>query len=269
MNCYEVELLLPDYIDMLLNAGDKKVVEEHLKRCTNCAKALAEYQQLFRQIKHDGPVKPGAALREKFETMLQRELNIAAASEIVGLKHDNTLKNDSTVSEHWFYKAAAAIILIACGYLAGVIITGRNKEDAQVAQLKNEIREMKETLAVNMLNESSASERIKAVSYAEAIADPDSRIIEALIKTMNEDRNVNVRLAALYAVARFTNDESVTEALITSLIRQHEPLMQIALINILTERKEKKAKESIREILQDKKTLQPVKDIAQKGLNSL
>jgi hypothetical protein len=45
--------------------------------------------------------------------------------------------------------------------------------------------------------------------------------------------------------------------------------MQIALINILTEKKESKAKQPIREILQDKNTLPPVKDIAQKGLKLL
>ena len=54
-----------------------------------------------------------------------------------------------------------------------------------------------------------------------------------------------------------------------SLPRQTEPIMQIVLINILTERKESKAIGPIRDILSDKKAIKPVKDIAQKGLQLL
>lgn len=86
---------------------------------------------------------------------------------------------------------------------------------------------------------------------------------------MNEDKNVNVRLAALYAVSKFSDNRKINDALVTSLAKQTEPLMQIALINILTEKKESKAKAPIREILQDEKTLPPVKEIAQKGLKLL
>jgi HEAT repeat protein len=128
---------------------------------------------------------------------------------------------------------------------------------------------MKETLMFNGLTEESASERIKAVSYADEIKQPDNKIVNALINTLNEDKNVNVRLAALYAVAKFSDEPGVSEALVASLSKQTEPLMQIALINILTEKKEAKAKQPIRKILQDKNTLPPVKEIAQKGLRLL
>jgi hypothetical protein len=138
-----------------------------------------------------------------------------------------------------------------------------------MADLKNEVKEMKEALFVNMLSQESATERIKAVSYADDIKDPDSRIINALLTTMNEDKNVNVRLAALTSVAKYADTRSVSDSLIASLKRQTEPIMQIALINILTEKKEIKAVGPIRDILMDKNTLQPVKDIAQKGLNLL
>ena len=270
MKCYEAESLLIDYLDAQLHPSDKKPLEKHLQDCPLCRQALEEYRQLFAAIESDKAEKPGPALREKFENMLQSEVNINATSRIVSMDMQEDRKVVPMKRHSLFYKIAASIILIASGFIIGTLINADNKkENVQVAELKSEVQEMRETLMFNMLTEESASERIKAVSYADEIKDPDNKIVSALITTMNEDKNVNVRLAALYAVAKFTDDNHVSDALIGSLGKQTEPLMQIALINILTEKKATKAKEPIREILKDEKTLPPVKEIAQKGLKLL
>ena len=269
MECYEAELLLIDYLDAQLHPGDKGPLEKHLLVCPQCRLALEEYKTLFAAIESDKAEKPGPALREKFEDMLQSELNIDSTARIVHMEKEDT-KTVSIQKHSMLFRIAASIILIVSGVLIGSVIsfnrTGNNNE---VAVLKNEVQEMKETLTFSLLTEASASERIKAVSYADEINDPDSEIVAALITTMNEDKNVNVRLAALYAVAKFSDNRKISDALIASLGKQTEPLMQIALINILTEKKEAKAKEPIREILQDEKTIPPVKVIAQKGLKLL
>ena len=201
--------------------------------------------------------------------MLQSELNINATTVIVNNDKEEERKVVPMKRTLW-YKIAASIILIASGVFIGTLITtNKENENIQVADLKNEVKEMRETLMFNLLTEESASERIKAVSYADEINNPDSKIVAALITTMNEDKNVNVRLAALNAVSKFSDNKNVSDALIASLGKQTEPLMQIALINILTEKKATKAKEPIQEILKDEKTLQPVKEIAQKGLKLL
>jgi hypothetical protein len=269
MECYEVESLLIDYIDAQLHPGDKKALEQHLQSCAECANKLEEYKQLFHSIEENKTEKPGPALREKFEIMLQSELNIDSTTRII--REDEDTKIISIKRKPLLLRIAASIILVALGVWAGTQLkqdssTGSTSE---IADLKSEVKEMKEALLFNMLNEESASERIKAVSYADEISNPDIKIINALLETMNEDKNVNVRLAALYSVSKYTDNKSVSDSLVASLRKQTEPLMQIALINILTEKKETKAIGPIRDILQDKKTLQPVKDIAQKGLNLL
>lgn len=269
MQCHEAESLLIDYLDAQLHPSDKKPLEKHLQSCPLCRQALEEYRQLFAAIESDKAVKPGPALREKFGNMLQSELNINATAVIVNKDKEEDSKVVPMKRSLW-YKIAASIILIASGVFIGTLInTNKTNENIQVADLKNEVKEMRETLMFNLLTEESASERIKAVSYADEINNPDSKIVAALITTMNEDKNVNVRLAALNAVSKFSDNRNVSDALIASLGKQTEPLMQIALINILTEKKATKAKEPIQEILKDEKTLQPVKEIAQKGLKLL
>jgi hypothetical protein len=269
MECYEVESLLIDYLDVQLHPGDRKALEEHLHSCEACRQTLEEYKILFASIADNTTEQPGPALREKFDIMLQSELNIDSTTSILRDKEEGKIVKMSR--RPLLLKIAASIILVTIGVLAGTQLKqgNTNVSSTQMADLKNEVKEMKEALFVNMLNQESASERIKAVSYADDIKDPDNRIINALLATMNEDKNVNVRLAALSSVAKYSDTKYVSDSLIASLKRQTEPIMQIALINILTEKKETKAVGPIRDILMDKNTLQPVKDIAQKGLNLL
>jgi hypothetical protein len=140
---------------------------------------------------------------------------------------------------------------------------------AQIAKLNKEVQEIKEALMFNLLNDESASERLKAVNYVEEMGTPDKKIVAALFNTINTDKNVNVRLAALNAITKFSGTQAVRDSLVASLSKQTEPIMQIVLINILTESRERKARAPIEKILEDKNVLPPVKEIAQKGLKQL
>ena len=270
MECYEADSLLIDFLDGQLNSSDKEAVQQHLQTCEACRQALEEYRKLFSTIDKNKFEKPSPALREKFDIMLQSELNIDSTSRII--RDEESKKVVPMKKQSLWLRIAASIILIAGSIWVGTKLSSPDltpDNSAQIADLRNEVNEMKQQLMLNLLNEESASERIKAVSYAEEMNNPDTKIIAALIGTLNEDKNVNVRLAALYSVAKFSDNPAVMDSLIASLKKQTEPIIQIALINFLTEKKETKAKEPIREILQNKKTLKPVKDIAQKGLNLL
>lgn len=269
MECHEVESLLIDYLDGQLHPGDKKTMEEHLQQCSECRKALEEYKTLFVSIIDNKSEEPGAALREKFDIMLQSEMNIAETKRMLTTEDEGKviqMKRRSVL-----LKIAASIILVVFGVLAGTQLkqTKVSNNTSQLADLQSEVNKMKETLLFSMLAQESASERIKAVSYVDEIKQPDNKVIDALIKTMNEDKNVNVRLAALEAVAKYSDNSRVSDSLITSLKTQTEPIMQIALINVLTEKKETKAIGPIKDLLMNKNTMEPVKEIAQKGLNLL
>src|SRR5258708_20150076 len=105
--------------------------------------------------------------------------------------------------------------------------------------------------------------------YTEEIRNNEQGIINGLVGTLNHDKNVNVRLAFLYSLARFPNNAALRDSLVRSLGMQTEPIVQIVLINLLTEMKEVKAIQPIRDIISDKKTLPDVKTIAEKGLRTL
>jgi HEAT repeat protein len=139
----------------------------------------------------------------------------------------------------------------------------------ELTDLKKEVKEMKEAMLLSLLNEESASDRIRAVSYVDEISNPDPKIIHALINTLNSDKNLNVRLAAINSLAKFSGNPLVIDSLIASLSSQTEPMLQIVLINMLTDQKQTRAIEPIKAIISNKQTIQPVKDIAEQGLKKV
>ena len=120
-----------------------------------------------------------------------------------------------------------------------------------------------------MLKDESSSYRIKAVNYADELDTPDENVINVLIRTLNNDKNVNVRLAAAYALSKFAGQPSVSDSLVNSLTLQNDPILQVALINILVERKVRKAVQPIQTILTNENTLEEVKEVAKNGVEML
>jgi hypothetical protein len=269
MSCNEVEPLLVDLLDGQLSSGVRTAVQQHVGNCAACREALNQYRQMFQTMSAMEEEVPGPGLQDKFDTMLQSELNIHATTTIVNV---NAASRTPVIKTYSFLlKVAACIALVTAGIFIGKQLTGSTEPSGtlQMSELQKEVREMKETMMLNLLSQESASERIKAVNYVEGMNKPDQKVIHALIHTLNNDENVNVRLAALSSVSKFSSDPKISDSLLASLGKQTEPIMQIVLIKIFTDQKESKAIGPIRKILQNEQTLQPVKDMAEKGLKTL
>jgi hypothetical protein len=70
-----------------------------------------------------------------------------------------------------------------------------------------------------------------------------------LLRTINTDPNVNVRLAAIDAVRNFAGSPVARSGLVQALPRQTSPLAQIALVETLVDLKQREARPEILSIL--------------------
>src|SRR6185503_8580883 len=132
--------------------------------------------------------------------------------------------------------ALAAALTIALG--AGVFIGSSNasKRSAQdLAELRDEIRSLRSTVALALLAEPSASGRLNGVAYGRELQSEDRRVADALFTTLLEDPNVNVRLAALDALREGSTRPDVRARLVQSIPEQDSPLVQISAIDVLFE----------------------------------
>jgi len=276
MHCKEIQAVLIEYLDQSLDTGVAAVVKKHLESCPACRQEAGEMQQLLLAMKNTAMQQPGRSLRDNFQTLLQSEMNMVSMSHLLEDEEnekDVAPKRKSgnvAVLPRSVWQAAAAIILALGGAWAGAAL--QQKKDIQpneMAVLQKEVKEMKQMLLFSLIDDESASQRIKAVSYAEELSNPDEPVINALINSLNNDKNANVRLAALYSLARWADRPGVRDSLVVSLGRQTEPIVQIVLINLLAEKRETRAIPSIKAILSNDKALKEVKDAAQKGLRVL
>jgi hypothetical protein len=211
--------------------------------------------------------KPDESLRINFYHMLHGEIKRNEAGKANQVKE---------LSVHWYersiFRVAAGFALLIAGSLIGMIIysgfsgPGHAKE---LSQLKSEVTELRKTAMFTMLKDGSPSNRLQAVDYATAIDSPDDDIINAIVKTLNNDRNVNVRMAAAFALTKFTGFQSVRDSLVKSLSGQTDPIVQVTLINILVELREKSALKPIEQIISSDKTIQEVKKVAENGAKLL
>jgi hypothetical protein len=267
MKCEEAELVMIDYLDNTVEKSERREIEKHLETCERCRDVLKDFRLILETVESAELEQPGENLRLNFYHMLHGEINKQILEE-----NKPTVKKTSPNRPFPYMSIAAGFALLIAGalialWLQGILNTGNN--EAQLAELRTEVQDMKEMVMLNMLKEESPSQRIQAVNYAEEMLTPDRTVIDALTATLNKDKNVNVRLAAAYSLAKYADSQSVRDSLVTSLSRQTEPIVQVVLINILVEKKETRAIQAIQHIISNEKTLKDVKDVAQKGINVL
>jgi hypothetical protein len=269
MNCEEIQNLLPDFDDDILNPITRYAIQNHLKTCGPCNEELNQIRLLFQTISDSCIEQPGPSLREHFNKMLDEEIQMLGNKNLERRSLKTRVLSLPWVTYAWGLVAAMVI------FFAGLFLgsnSNPNREvgsSKQISELKNEVKDVKEMLMFDLLKEPSASARIKAVNYVDEMPNPDNKVLGALINTLNHDKNVNVRLASLYSLAKFTDFQLVRDSLVNSLKIQTEPVIQIVLINLLSEKKEIKAIQSIQDIISNKSTLKEVKEIAQQGLKSI
>jgi hypothetical protein len=267
MKCEELESIMIDYLDGKLDCNRNQEIEKHLETCERCLDELRDTQKMLELISNDEMIKPDDSLRINFYHMLHNEIR---KNEV--RTTDTILTKQIKWYEKGVYRIAAGIALLTGGTFLGILFySGINNsgQAKELSQLKSEVNALRETAMFTMLKDESSSYRIQGVNYADEIDSPDENIINALVKTLNNDRNINVRMAAAYALARFTSQRPVCDSLVKSLSLQNDPILQITLINILVDLGEKSALEPIQQIINSDETLEEVKTVAVKGARLL
>jgi len=148
---------------------------------------------------------------------------------------------------------AYSLVLIALGLGAGYLMNHKDsiktKENEQLFALASQVKEMRKMMVVSLLENPSASERLRAVNYTGEMQRADQQVITALLTTLNEDQNVNVRLVTLDALAKFSGQPEVRAGLVSSITRQDNPLVQVAMANLMLKLQEKGSVAPLKELL--------------------
>lgn len=175
---------------------------------------------------------------------------------------------------HWFVSKpvlrwAYSLALVVVGLGAGWFLHGSQGQNDDLRSLSAEVTEMKEMMLLTLLEKESISERLRAVSLTNEMPDVSSKVVDALLQTLNSDDNVNVRLASLEALYVYSGNARVREGLIMSISEQESPMVQMALAEMMVVLQEKKSAGAFRELLDKDETAIEVKDRIEESLKVL
>ncbi len=221
---------------------------------------VEELEGLWESLGLLGAENPSSALRLNF----YRRLHAI----------DQTKKRSFRARFSWLKPAlvlqlAGALALFVGGIYVGRLNTTRTVTVGEVAQLKTEVQDLHQTVALSLLERQSATSRLEGISWGSRVEHPDNELLSALITTLNRDPNTNVRLASLDALERFSGEATVRTALVNSLVGQDSPLVQIALIDALVHFHDKAAAGPLEKLKGDGQVNAAVRQRAQWGLQKL
>jgi len=140
---------------------------------------------------------------------------------------------------------------LAIGLIIGLALSP-NKEATKVDQLASEVSDLKKMMVLSLIEKPQAQDRIRAVSMVSEVRKADASIVDVLIETMNKDKSLNVRLAAIDALVQYGNDEEVRSALIKTIPRQSSPLVLVTLADALVQIQAKEAATEFQKMMDNK-----------------
>ena len=259
MECEDIQAHLPDHLAGALPAAKADAVAAHLAACPLCA---AEFEELGQTWERLGDLPhhrvDSAGMRARFDAALDAHQRVST--------HRRLWPNRLTGYGLQFAAAAALLVL---GVALGRQLTPAPTVDPQIAGMREELRDMREMVTLSLLQQQSASERLKGVGYSSQLDQPGNEVTAALVDALMHDPNDNVRLSAVDALKRFASHDEVRRGAVEALSRQTSPLVQLALIELILEVGGTDAAGALRQLSRDTMVDEAVRARAAQGLAQL
>ena len=239
MTCSHAQELIAGYWQHELTSADAPLLQQHLESCAECSAQMAVLGGLWERLA-DLPVpEPSLALDARWRSTL----------ESLALPRRASPPRTWSFANFWprnpVWQAAIALACLVIGLLAGTNLPRRNNE---IAKLHEEIASTREMVALSLLQQQSATERLRGVDYTGRMHTMEPEVVSALTEAVAHDPSVNVRLAAIDALSKASGSPGVLQSLTQSLPRQDSPMVQAALIDYLVEARDRKALGALRQL---------------------
>ncbi len=247
MNCENAKERLTGWLSNQLTASERKAIDDHLAECPDCQQEFETDKQLWQLLgKVAATPEPSVDMREGFYAMLD-SYKQTEAKRSRNSWQDFVQKLQQLWTPQLALRVAYSACLLSIGLFAGYWLN--RPQDVKMAALTTEVQEMRQMMMLSLIENPSASERLKAVSYTKEITEVDDKVLQALFTTLNNDPNVNVRLVTLEALAELAHDPQVRQGLVLSLSKQESPLVQVALADVMVKLQEKRSIRAFKQML--------------------
>lgn len=246
--CPVGERQLATYLENRLAPRERDAFAAHAATCEICRGEI----DLWERLAALPAPAPSADFERRFEQMLRL---------------DSGSRSPSVWQRPAVAWAAAAAFAIG-GFFAGNYV-GHQGPKSELDELRGEMRGMKTMVAMSLLQQQSAVERLRGVNYSVRLDNPEDEVVTALIQTLRGDSSVDVRLAAADALRKYSTRPAVRLAMVDALQSQDSPMMQLALIDTLVEFRDRRAEAPLLRLAGEPKVDPTVKQHIEKALREL
>jgi HEAT repeats len=272
MHCEEVREQFADYVIRGAEDPASLQIAQHLMTCESCRTEAEELKTLWTALDAIPPgAEPSLTARTSFNLMLEAYKHgleqPAARSWWQGV--------NTWIGEWWprqpAYQVTLALGLLALGVMIGFLVHSSRilynfQPNPEIADLRVELSKTRQMVAISLMQQQSASERLKGVNWSYQLRQPGGEVLTALLNTLMHDPNVNVRLATVEALRQFGDQPVVRKGILEAFTHQESPMVQVALIDLVVDLHEKASIATLKQLTQDSKLDVSVRDRAQKGL---
>jgi len=265
MDTNKVKELMLDYLSGEMSPDKKLVFEEMISKNPEYQEELKELSNTWENLRPMETPEPSEKMDEKFYEMLSSYSKKTAKKSSFSLNSmiDPVITFFTQTNKQWLYRLAILIIGLGIGYT----VNFKSSTNTQIAQ--QDAQEVRESLVLTLLEQPSASKRLQAFSETNKLEKVTSIIVEALLKTLNNDSNVNVRLAAIESLIQFADDSLVREGLVKSIIYQDSPIVQVTIAKVMVALQEEGSAEELKKLLEKDDLNNSVREELEKSVKLL
>lgn len=258
LNCEQARQRLAERWVEGIDEFHRTELDTHLAGCPECREQAEELDSLWHSLALMPEEEPSRRMRANFEHMLDAYRAGGGASTRPASAQTQTAPQARPprwwdgLAALWprqplvqFAVAGAALIF---GLVSGHLYTARQQDQQTIAQLRGEMNSMRQLVALSLLQQQSANDRLKGVTYSVRMEPADDEVLNALLDTLREDGNVNVRLAAVDALRQFSARQAVRRGLRDAIGNQDSPLVQVALIDWAMETRDNASLPALRQL---------------------
>jgi len=274
MNCSRFHKLVADDLATTLKPALRMQMEQHMRDCPTCREHYTSMQTLWKSMGEIPDSPPDPDMNTRFFSSLERWQREEYAS--ASTAHTARLSSWFN-STGWLIAAgssAAVLMMLGLGILIGWNLAFKSSPDSDpelstVDELHRKVSALEREMALSLMHQESASERLRGVLLSGQLAPTEASVIQALLQTLDTDPNVNVRLAALEVLQPHLDRPEIRHSLPESLLRQSAPILQAELIRLILQLEDPKATNALRELLERNHLEDYIRSTAESGISQL
>jgi predicted anti-sigma-YlaC factor YlaD len=167
MTCDQVKEHIADYLAGALSQTEAEELDEHFAQCAACKQETAALSETWEMLGCWSPSSPARNCAPRFYESLEAYRQGLESSAPAPARR----RFFDWGWQGWAWSAA----LLAAGLGAGQWLGQRDRCRADLAGLQDEVHHMRQLVTLSLLEQQSASERLRGVDYSSAWTSPIRR----------------------------------------------------------------------------------------------